>query len=374
MSSTNTTILAIETSCDETGLALLQQRGQTIEVLDQSLASQVDIHQATGGIVPEVAAREHVTIIQPMLKQLLINNGLKSNNIDAIAVTVGPGLMPALSIGVTTAQTLAYAWQKPIVPVHHLEGHIYSALLAEASNAKLPITNFPRCERGPARWRWQLSNNDHLFPALALIVSGGHTMLIQMTDHLQYKILGSTRDDAVGEAFDKVARMLGLGYPGGPEISTAAEQGSSTAYKFARPMLRSNDLDFSFSGLKTEVLYKWRDLDQTPKTLHDIAASFQQAAVDSLTAKTEQAIEQTSPHLLLLAGGVAANQLLRQAMQQLANQKQLTLQISPLEQCGDNALMIGLAAMFAYQAGRISPWSEVDSQARVNIESFNSKH
>lgn len=186
----STTLLAIETSCDETGVAILRKEDNNIVVLADDVASQIDIHKLTGGVVPEVAAREHVQVIGPMVKNVFKKSKLTPGDIDGIAVTVGPGLMPALGVGVQTARTLSYVWKKPIVPVHHIEGHIYSALLEKSQATKI-------------------------FPALALIISGGHTLLIQINGHVQYKILGSTIDDAVGEAFDKVARLLGLPYPGG---------------------------------------------------------------------------------------------------------------------------------------------------------------
>ena len=362
-------ILAIETSCDETGVAVVRKEEQKVGVLADKVASQIDIHKETGGIVPEVAAREHVTIIQPLIKQVFKESNINPKDIDAIAVTVGPGLMPALSVGVTTAQTLAFALNKPIIPVHHLEGHIYSALLGgnEKNQSKTGIPNT----------KYQIPNTN--WPVLALIVSGGHTMLVKMKNHLQYQILGSTRDDAAGEAFDKVARLLGLSYPGGPAISEAAKGGNEEAWNFTRPMLQSGDLDFSFSGLKTELFYTVRDLegvrysnDKVPGTLvSDLAASFQRAAVDTLIAKTSQAIEQIQPKLLLLAGGVAANQMLRRDFQELAQQNKLPFRIASQELCGDNATMIGLAGIYAYESDRIKQWSDIDAQARVDLEEYS---
>lgn len=352
------TLLALETSCDETGVAILNRVGDTIKVLSSKVASQVDIHKLTGGVVPEVAAREHASIIRPMIAKVISDSKVTGENLDAIAVTIGPGLVPALSVGVTAAQTLAYAWQKPIIPVHHLAGHIYSALLTKDYNLK--------------------TNN---FPALALIVSGGHTMLVKMAGHLQYQVLGSTRDDAIGEAFDKVARLLGLPYPGGPALSKLAEQGSSQAFQFSRPMLRSGDLDFSFSGIKTEVLYKLRELNMGtggPKTRANVAASFQQAVVETLVAKTKEALRPVRQaqgkqaqgqqyQLVLLAGGVAANKLLRQQMQSMADELDIPLRIAPPELCGDNAIMIGQAALFAYQKNRTNSWRDIDAHARLGL-------
>lgn len=344
--STQTTLLAIETSCDETGVAIVQKKNNTVSILANEVASQVDIHKVTGGVVPEVAAREHVSVLRPMIEKVMGKANMTKDDIDAIAVTVGPGLMPALSVGVTAAKTLAYAWQKPVVPVHHIEGHIYSALLNQGSS---------------------------VFPALALIVSGGHTLLIEVTNHVTYKIIGSTIDDAAGEAFDKVARLIGLGYPGGPAISKLAPQGNPQTYHFPRPMMKSQDLNFSFSGLKTAVLYTWRDIpDSEQKTKQaDIAASFEQAVVDVLVTKTQTAIQTTNPKVVLLAGGVAANNKLGQALQEMAKKNKVELRVAPMNLTGDNAAMIGQAAVFAYEAGRQKTWVDVDAAARVSIENFS---
>lgn len=364
--------LAMETSCDETAVAIVQHSQDTISVLSQAVASQIDIHAVTGGVVPEVAAREHVAVLPSLIKTVLEQSQLAPAELNAIAVTVGPGLMPALVIGVTAAQTLAYAWKKPIIPIHHLEGHLYSALIgqenpkAKLQNLNKPPSNIPQT--------FTIPNPKTTFPALALIVSGGHTILIQLNDHLQYNILGTTRDDAAGEAFDKVARLLNMPYPGGSAISQAAVSGNPKAYPFTRPMLRSGDLDFSFSGLKTEVLYKVRELSKDQPVasfVNDIAASFQAAVVDSLLAKTSAAIKQTKPRLLLLAGGVAANTNLRRAFTDLAAQTGIPLRIAPLPLCSDNAVMIGLPAVFAYQAGRLSDWRDIDAVARPDLSNFS---
>jgi len=362
----NTAILAIETSCDETGVAVAAKEGEGITVLAEYVASQVDVHALTGGVVPEVAAREHVAVIHPLIKSALKQAQLAGPDLAAIAVTTGPGLMPALTIGVAAARTLAYAWDKPLVPVHHIEGHLYSALLSEATGNEQRVTG----KDLPATI-YQLQPNT--FPALALIVSGGHTLLILIRDHLQYEVLGSTRDDAAGEAFDKVARLLNLPYPGGPHVSKLADSGDPAAFPFTRPMLRSGDLDFSFSGLKTEVLYTLRDLNEQGIRYDpaDIAASFQQAVVDTLVTKTEQALEEHQPTTLLVAGGVAANQQLRRDLQAMADRHNTALRIAPLKLCGDNAVMIGQVAVYALQAGRTISWNKIDAHARVNIETFS---
>ncbi|MEX1112375.1 MAG: tRNA (adenosine(37)-N6)-threonylcarbamoyltransferase complex transferase subunit TsaD [Candidatus Andersenbacteria bacterium] len=343
-----TTVLAIETSCDETGIAVVRKVEDSIQVMSEEVASQINIHKETGGVVPEVAAREHVRVIRPLVEKALGDAGISGEALDAIAVTVGPGLMPALAIGVQAARSLAYAWDKPIVPVHHLEGHVYSALLERSDGSKQD------------------------FPALALIVSGGHTMLIEVAGHLQYKIIGTTRDDAAGEVFDKVARMLELPYPGGPQISELAEQGSSAAYQFPRPMINSGDLDFSYSGLKTSVLYTIRGLDRVTfeQQKTDIAASFQQAVIDSLIAKVKQALAAKKYATVLLAGGVAANKRLREELVVAAGELDVELRIAPTHLCGDNGAMIGMSGVLAYEAGRVQQWNTVEPSARISIESF----
>ncbi|MEX1997931.1 MAG: tRNA (adenosine(37)-N6)-threonylcarbamoyltransferase complex transferase subunit TsaD [Candidatus Andersenbacteria bacterium] len=337
-----TTLLALETSCDETGVALLRRTGDDrITVLAEALASQTNIHALTGGVIPEVAAREHVSVLPPLLKQVFTAANITGQDLDAIAVTIGPGLQPALAVGVNAARALAYAWHKPLIPVHHLEGHIYSALLM----------------------------GEVLFPALALIVSGGHTQLIAMRHHLDYEVMGTTRDDAAGEAFDKVARLLGLPYPGGPALANLARQGDAAAFAFPRPMLTAPHLDFSFSGLKTAVLYAWRAIPAVAQesAKADIAASFQQAVVDTLVGKTKQALVQMPPCVLLLAGGVAANHLLRERLEATAAESGIPLRIAPQALCGDNAVMIGQAGFFAYEGGRRTTESAIDAQARVDI-------
>ncbi len=381
--SSKKTILAIETSCDETGIAVMSKEDKTIKVLSQAVASQIDIHKMTGGVVPEVAAREHVSVIRPMIEDALKEAQISGPELDTIAVTVGPGLMPALSVGVTAARTLAYAWNKPLVPVHHIEGHVYSALLNTVSSSKYQVSS--RAKQFPiSRARsaddahlqpatYNLPTNKAVFPALALIVSGGHTLLIKVTQHLKYQIIGSTRDDAAGEVFDKVARLLGLPYPGGPQISKLAEQGNPAVFAFPRPMLHSGDLDFSFSGLKTAVFYTLRDMP--PENIEakkaDIAASFQQAVVDSLTAKVRAALQAANYKTVLLAGGVAANKLLRQQMLKTAQSADKALSIAPVSLCGDNAVMIGQVGLIAMEAGRQISWRQIEPVARPPLESFS---
>lgn len=315
-------ILAFETSCDETGVAIVRD-GR--EVLANEVASQIDIHREFGGVVPEIASRQHTKIISQLTQKALADAEAAHGGpieIDAIAATLGPGLSGSLFVGVSFAKALAFGWQKPFVPVHHIEGHIFSAFLGETAPT---------------------------FPFLALIVSGGHTQLIECAAPHQYSILSTTRDDAVGESFDKVARLLDLPYPGGPSIQKAAESGNPEAYAFPRAMREKTTLDFSYSGLKTAVLYA---LQQGPVDTADVAASFQAAAVDILIIKTRQALAQTGMKQLVVAGGVAANKLLRD---RLAADLNCELFLPPFKYCIDNAAMIGAAADSRFAHGMISP-------------------
>lgn len=301
-------VLGIETSCDETGIALVCD-GRT--VLANEVASQIDVHREFGGVVPEIASRQHTKIISQLTEKVLRDAATAPEALDAIAVTVGPGLLGSLMVGTCFGKALAYVWKKPFVPVHHIEGHIYSAFLAEDA---------PQ------------------FPFLALIVSGGHTQLIRCDRPHHYEILGSTRDDAVGESFDKVARLLGLPYPGGPSIQKAAQDGDPKAFRFPRAMAASDTLDFSYSGLKTAVLYALRERPDAPPA--DLAASFQAAAVDILIKKTLQALETTGLPQLVVAGGVAANKLLRERLQ---TDMPVPVFVPPFKYCVDNGAMIAAA-------------------------------
>ena len=321
-------ILAIETSCDETACAVLEN-GRAL--LASTVASQMDIHARYGGVFPEVASRQHVLSIIPVVEQTLAQSNLTLKDIDAIAVTRGPGLAGSLVVGMNMAKGLALGMNKPIIGVNHLEGHIYSSWIYNAG------------ENVPA---------EPQFPLMALLVSGGHTELNLMTDHLTYKRLGSTRDDASGEAFDKVARLLGLPYPGGPSIQRAAEKGDPTRFKFPRAKLDS-PYDFSFSGLKTAVLYEVNDLKKKNSTLpvEDLAASFQATVVDTLFTKTIQAARDFDAKEILVAGGVSANRALREAFQ---SQKEFKVHIPPFSLCTDNAAMIAAAGYYRYALGHIS--------------------
>src|SRR5215207_8032935 len=321
-------ILAIETSCDETACAILEN-GRAL--LSSTVASQMDIHARYGGVFPEVASRQHVLSIIPVVEQTLIQSNLSLQDMDAIAVTRGPGLAGSLVVGMNMAKGLALGTGLPLVGVNHLEGHIYSAWIHNADEYVPP---------------------EPQFPLMALLVSGGHTELNLVTDHLTYQRLGSTLDDAAGEAFDKVARLLGLAYPGGPSIQRAAESGDPTRFKFPRAKLEGT-YDFSFSGLKTAVLYEVSDLKKKQTTLpvEDLAASFQAAVVDVLFKKTIQAARDHRAKEVLVAGGVSANQALREAFQ---SQDEFKVHIPAFSLCTDNAAMIAAAGYYRYAFGHVS--------------------
>jgi len=321
-SDTPTRILGIETSCDETAAAVVES-GRVI--LASLVASQVDLHARYGGVYPEVASRQHVLAIFPIVEQALKKSHLAVEDLDAIAVTRGPGLPGSLVVGVNTAKGLALATGLPFIGVNHLEAHIYSAWLYEADTPAHPAPEFP---------------------LLTLIVSGGHTELALVTGHLEFRRLGGTLDDAAGEAFDKVARLLGLAYPGGPSIQKAAEEGDPAAFDFPRAWLEDG-YDFSFSGLKTAVLREVRRLEENrlPLPVAHLAASFQAAVVDVLVQKTLIAARQFKVKEILIAGGVSANLALRQAFQ---DQSEFPIHMPPLSLCTDNAAMVAGAAYFRF--------------------------
>lgn len=326
-------ILGIETSCDETAIAIVEGRGNRLKVLKNIVYSQVDIHAEHGGVVPEVAAREHMQKLLPMIEAELSSDGA---DIDGIAVTAGPGLAPALRTGVEVAKVLAYAWNKPLIGVSHLEGHIYANWLPGEGIWK--------------RWRHRRPK----MPFLCLMVSGGHTELVLMENYGIFKRLGETIDDAAGEAFDKVARMLGLGYPGGPKIAKLAEQGRGDAYDFPRGLLDKPGYDFSFSGLKTSVLYTLRnneDKINDEDFRADIAASFQEAVIDVLVKKTMKAVDEFKPLGVGIAGGVSANRLLRSRMEEEVIGRGLNFYMPEFAYSLDNASMIAGAGYFRLKAG-----------------------
>lgn len=318
-------ILGIETSCDETAAAVVRD-GRAL--LANVVASQVNLHAPYGGVFPEVASRQHIRDITPVVAQALRESGVTLAQVDAIAVTRGPGLPGSLAVGLNAAKGLALGSGKPLIGVNHLEGHLYSAWLhpADAPQPEPP------------------------FPLLALIVSGGHTELVLIREHLQYQRLGGTLDDAAGEAFDKVARLLGLGYPGGPAIEKAAHTGRPDAYTFPRAFLDGSN-DFSFSGLKTAVLRQVRQLEKSVLDLpiENLAASFQQAVVDVLVQKTVHAAQTHNAAAILLAGGVSANRALRDALTRTA---QCPVFVPPLALCTDNAAMIAAAGSVRFAHGQ----------------------
>jgi len=310
-------VLAIESSCDETAAAVVEMNNSNICVVSSVVASQIDLHKLTQGVVPEVAARAHVEAINFVIKEAIKDTEV--DQLDAVVATTQPGLKPALVIGETAGRALAAAWNKPFVSIHHIAGHIAAAWLDEDGN---------------------IPNE---FPAIILVVSGGHTQLYRMDENLKLNLLGNTCDDAAGEAFDKIARLLGLPYPGGPELSKLATKGNNHAHDFPRPMLNSKNLDFSFSGLKTAVFYAIRDKKLTDNEKADVAASAQTAIVEILVKKTLSAVAMEDAKEVIIVGGVAANTLLREKMRD--NLHGLSLRVPLIKYCTDNAAMIGAAAL-----------------------------
>lgn len=329
-------ILAIETSCDETAASVL--RGDIkatqpkFKFLSSVVKSQISIHKKTGGVVPEVAAREHMVNILPVTEKALTDAKLKLNQIDYIAVTSGPGLVVALIVGTEFAKGLALATKTPLLPTNHMEGHLYSAFADKPEKVQ--------------------------FPVLSIIVSGGHTMFVLLKDYKNYKVIGNTVDDAAGEAFDKVARLLKLPYPGGPEISKLAHLGK-TDIKFPRPMIGENNFNFSFSGLKTAVLYyidkvkaTQKDKPLSKQQKADVAMSFENAVADVITRKAAKAVAKYKCKTVALSGGVAANKKLRVELNNMAEENNINFTVPDFELCTDNAQMIALAAYFNLRAGK----------------------
>ena len=315
-------VLAIETSCDETAIAIVED-GQ--RVLSNKVLSQIDIHKVFGGVVPEVASRHHLEGILPLVEEALCEANCTLEDIECIAVTHGPGLVGALLVGVSVAKSLAYSLNKPLVPVNHLAGHIYACFL----------------------------ENEIEFPLVALIVSGGHTDLIYMDKHLSFHVLGQTRDDAAGEAYDKVARSLGLGYPGGPIVDKRAQSGDGTSIHFPRTFLEGGSFDFSFSGLKSSVLNYLHNSVQRKEEVNvdNICASFQQAVVDVLVGKTMDCAKHKGVQNVLIAGGVSANSGLRAAMEKECEKEGLNLYRPSISLCTDNAAMIATVGYYLFKAG-----------------------
>lgn len=320
-------ILGIESSCDETGVALVRSTGNAVPtLLSHALHSQIEMHQAYGGVVPELASRDHIRRVLPLAKEVLAESGQTLADVDVVAYTRGPGLAGALLVGAGVACALGAALNKPVLGVHHLEGHLLSPFL---------------------------SADPPEFPFVALLVSGGHTQLMRVDGVGRYEILGETIDDAAGEAFDKSAKLMGLGYPGGPALSRLAEQGSATAFKLPRPLLHSGDLDFSFAGLKTAVLTQAKKLgDELEARKADLAASTEAAIVDVLVKKTLTALKQTGLKRVVVAGGVGANRHLRAQLNAACAAVKVRVHYPELHLCTDNGAMIAMAAAMRLQAGQ----------------------
>lgn len=368
-------ILGIETSCDETAAAVISGQGNNVKVLSNVISSQIEIHRKYGGVVPEVAAREHVLNILPVVNEALKKAKIQPKTqipittfvrekklIDAIAVTVGPGLITSLIVGVETAKTLAFGWQIPAIGINHIEGHIYGNFI----NRKQEIT----------------------FPALILTVSGGHTMLVLMKAHGKLKVIGETLDDAAGEAFDKAATMIGIGYPGGPAIAAEAEKIKNKklevkSIKLPRPMISSNDFNFSFSGLKTALLYaiqrdplrlrKGEASKKWKKKISEYCAEFQQAVVDVLVAKTIKAAKTLNCRTIMLSGGVASNKELRIQLNVAVKTKltNVKLIIPEFKYCADNAAMIATAGYFKAIKKDRAPWQKLKVDANLEFGIFS---
>lgn len=319
-------VLGLETSCDETGVALYDsERG----LLADALFSQIEQHRVFGGVVPELASRDHVKRMLPLIREVLAEAGVERSQIEAIAYTAGPGLVGALLVGASCAQALAFAWGIPALGVHHMEGHLLAPMLEEQ----------------PPK-----------FPFVALLVSGGHTQLVRVDGIGRYQLLGESLDDAAGEAFDKTAKLMGLPYPGGPEIARLAEIGTPGRFTFPRPMTDRPGLDFSFSGLKTFTLNTWtqcRDAgDASEQTRADVALAFQQAVVDTLTIKCRRALKQTGLNSLVIAGGVSANQALRQSLEKMLGEFKGQVFYARPRFCTDNGAMIAYAGCQRLLAGQ----------------------
>ena len=329
-------VLGIESSCDETGVAIIDENRQ---ILAEQLYSQIDLHAEYGGVVPELASRDHIRKLLPLTRVCLDEAGLKVSDIDAIAYTAGPGLVGALFVGASVGQSLAWALGVPSIPVHHMEAHLL----------------VPFLEKGVE------------FPFLCLLVSGGHTMIVQANALGDYMVLGQSRDDAVGEAFDKVAKQLELGYPGGPAIEKLAQSAVTKADKFPRPMLDDTSLDFSFSGLKTHTLLAYQKTNQSKQDKVEIAYDFQQAIIETLYKKCERALAQTGLNTLVVAGGVSANKQLRASFSDLEN-KGINVLFPELKVCTDNGVMIAYTGLLYALKDQVSHAKEVKVYPRWELQ------
>ena len=319
-------VLGIETSCDETGVAVYDtDRSGAAGLRAHAVYSQIALHAEYGGVVPELASRDHVRKLLPLIRQTLAEAGLETRDLDGVAYTAGPGLVGALLVGAGVARSLAWALDVPAVAVHHMEGHLLAPLM----------------EDDPPE-----------APFVALLVSGGHTQLVAVDAIGRYRLLGETLDDAAGEAFDKTAKMMGLPYPGGPQLAALAEQGTPGRFRFARPMTDRPGLDFSFSGLKTQVLLAWRDSDQSDQTKADIARGFEDAVVDTLAIKCERALDEAGSDVIVIAGGVGANKRLRAKLQDMALRRGGRACFPRPSLCTDNGAMIAFAGALRLEAGQ----------------------
>ena len=320
-------ILGIESSCDETSVSIVKNGTEEIATV---ISSQIDVHKDFGGVVPEIASRHHVKNVTMVLEECLERANMTMDDIDAVAITYGPGLIGSLLIGLETAKTLAFVHNKPLIPVHHIAGHIYANSLVKELK----------------------------FPLLAVVVSGGHTEIIEMPKHYSFNKLGGTLDDAIGECYDKVARVVGLEYPGGPKIDKLAAIGNPNAYKLPVP-LKDDTYNFSFSGLKSAVINLSHNEEQRGNELNkeDLAASFQSVAIESIIIKVKKAVQEKNIKNVIVAGGVAANKGLRNEMEKLAKELNFDLTIPSLKYCTDNATMIAAAGYYAYQDNRIADLS-----------------
>ncbi|HNR92499.1 MAG TPA: tRNA (adenosine(37)-N6)-threonylcarbamoyltransferase complex transferase subunit TsaD [Dokdonella sp.] len=332
-------VLGIETSCDETGVAVYDPaRG----LLAHALYSQVDLHAEYGGVVPELASRDHVRKLLPLVRETLGRAGLGVDDLGGVAYTAGPGLVGALLVGAAAARALAWALEIPAIGVHHMEGHLLAPML-EADPPEPPY--------------------------VALLVSGGHSMLIEVAAIGRYRLLGDTLDDAAGEAFDKTAKLMGLPYPGGPALAKLAEAGTPGRFRFTRPMTDRPGLDFSFSGLKTQVLLAWQRSDQGEGARADIARAFEEAIVETLVIKCRRALAETGARRLVVAGGVGANRRLRAELAEAAQAEGFTVHFPRLEFCTDNGAMIAMAGALRLQAGQLSD-AQIQVRPRWDLESL----
>jgi N6-L-threonylcarbamoyladenine synthase len=322
-------VLGIESSCDETGVAVYDTAMAGPDALRaHAVYSQIALHAEYGGVVPELASRDHVRKLLPLIRQTLAEAGLGVGDIDGVAYTAGPGLVGALLVGAGVARSLAWALEVPAVGVHHMEGHLLAPLMEEDPPEP---------------------------PFVALLVSGGHTQLVAVDRIGQYRLLGETLDDAAGEAFDKTAKLMGLPYPGGPQLAALAEQGTPGRFRFTRPMTDRPGLDFSFSGLKTQVLLAWRDSDQSEQTRADIARGFEDAVVETLAIKCERALDAAGTDVIVVAGGVGANKRLRARLQQMAQRRGGRACFPRPSLCTDNGAMIAFAGALRLEAGQHNP-------------------